>query len=66
MSSLKMILLAGIVTILMGCQTAPAMPLMPAKPAISPPKEIDGLICFTEDSAIRLGQYILDLESGYR
>ena len=48
-----------------GCANSP-MPAKPQKPELTR-TEIPGtdLVCYDRDEAIKLGQYILELEAGY-
>lgn len=58
---LRLILLIGLTSILMGCQTHQTKP-KPAKPTliIQPNK---GGICLDKENAVKLGTYILELEN---
>lgn len=56
-------LLIGIVIILTGCVTCPQKPMMPIKPVLSPIEMDDGSLLFSRDDAVKLGVYIMGLES---
>jgi len=58
-------LLIGIVIILAGCVTCPTKPMMPIKPILSPTEQEDGSLLFSRDDAVKLGVYVIELESGY-
>ena len=61
--NLKKMLIVGIATILMaGCGTYKIEKTNPTLPRLSPIK-VDGLICFSESAAVKLGAYIIELES---
>lgn len=52
-----MILLGGI----NGCATVEPIGKLPNAPVLDP-VEVDGLICFTQEDAEELGNYIIELE----
>jgi hypothetical protein len=58
-------LLIGIVITLTGCVTCPTKPIMPIKPVLSPTEMKDGSLLFSRDDAVKLGVYVIELESGY-
>ena len=41
------------------------MPLKPIKPTLQPIGNSSGGVCFDKADSVKLGRYILDLESGY-
>lgn len=60
------ILMIGIVITLTGCVTScPTKPMMPIKPVLSPTELEDGSLLFSRDDAVKLGVYVIELESGY-
>ena len=58
----KLILLAGTLSALAGCQTT--MPAKPPKPTLDV-IESEGMVCFSREDSISLGRYIINLEAGY-
>ena len=58
-------LLIGIVIILTGCVTCPTKTMMPIKPVLSPIEMDDGSLLFSRDDAVKLGVYVMGLESLY-
>lgn len=39
--------------------------MMPIKPVLSPIEMDDGSLLFSRDDAVKLGVYVIELESGY-
>lgn len=67
LTALTMTLLAGSL-IISGCKALPmeTAPLKPVKPTLSEVRAIDGMVCFPDRDATKLGLYILALERGYQ
>jgi len=59
--NLKVLLLIGLVITLVGCQTTTTM--KPTKPTLNVIERDDGGICLTHEDTVKLGNYILNLES---
>ena len=43
--------------------TCPQKPMMPIKPVLSPIEQEDGALLFSRDDAVKLGIYVIELES---
>ena len=67
LTTLTVTLLAGSL-IISGCNSIPTnpQPLKPVKPTLSEVRAIDGMVCFPDRDATKLGLYILGLERGYQ
>jgi hypothetical protein len=48
---------------LTGCGTCPQRPTIPIKPVLSPTELEDGSLLFSRDDAVKLGVYVIELES---
>jgi len=59
MMTFRMILLAGLTLILMGCQTMPAKPLKPKLESLK--RMPDGGMCLDRQDTLDLGRYIQEL-----
>ena len=58
------LLLGLIISSAAGCVMT-TMPPKPAKPQLEVIHRPDGGVCFDRENAIKLGEYIIDLERGY-
>lgn len=58
---LKIILTVGFAISLVACGTYKIEKINPAVPTLNPIK-VDDLVCFTDQDAVKLGAYIIELE----
>ena len=58
----KTILTVGLVTSLAACGTYKIEKINPTSPTLTPIK-VDDLVCFTDEDAVKLGAYIIELEN---
>lgn len=59
---LKITLIVGFAISLAACGTYKIEKTNPTIPTLNP-IEVDGLVCFTDQDAVKLGAYIIELEN---